>query len=116
MIAQFNEGGPLLRLFQVTVKRGFAEILLEKFATTSADVVKNEPGNEGYFFGRGTESDENTLVFASLWKDIDAIKQRFGDAWEQSFLPEGYEDLIEDHSVQHIDLSSGWHVPAGRSG
>ncbi|MET1411549.1 antibiotic biosynthesis monooxygenase [Roseibium sp. HPY-6] len=116
MVAQSNERGPILRLFKVKSKRGCEETLLGKFATTSANVVRNEPGNEGYFFGRGIESDEDTLVFASLWKDFDAIKQRFGDAWDQSFLPEGYEDLIEEHSLQHIDLSSGWHASVGRSG
>ena len=102
--------GMIMRLFQVVAKSGKAPELLRKFATTSADVVQHEPGNKGYFFGQGIAVDESVLVFASFWKDLDAIKQRFGDEWQESFLPEGYEDLIQECSLQHIDVSSGWFV------
>ena len=102
--------GPILRLFEVTVAPGQMETLMEKVATTSAAVVSGEPGNLGYFFGRGMRQDESTVVFASLWDDLDAIKARFGAAWEESFLPEGYDALIETHRLRHIDLSGGWHA------
>lgn len=102
--------GPILRLFQVQARDGKAEELLAKFATTSADVVRQEPGNEGYFFGRGVAGDDGTVVFASLWKDLDAVKKRFGEDWQKSYLPSGYEAMIEECSVRHIDLSSGWHI------
>lgn len=105
-----TDGGPIMRLFEVRTKEGCAEALLRNFATTSADVVQNEPGNEGYFFGRSVSGDGNVVVFASMWKDLDAIKDRFGEDWQQSYLPPGYEDLIEECSVRHFDLSSGWHV------
>ena len=72
-----DNASPILRLFQVKTKKGAVEELIGKFATTSADVVRNEPGNEGYFFGRGVELDEDVVVFASVWRDLDAVKQRF---------------------------------------
>ncbi|WP_298959078.1 antibiotic biosynthesis monooxygenase [uncultured Roseibium sp.] len=111
MASNKTQQGPILRLFQVRVKDGSVDSLLAKFATTSADVVRNEPGNKGYFFGREVSVQENRLIFASLWSDMKSVKQRFGDQWDQSFLPEGYGDMIEDHSIQHIDLSSGWCLP-----
>ena len=114
MAVNEQENGPVLRLFQVRVSDGNADRLLEKFATTSADVVRNEDGNQGYFFGRDVNGEENTLVFASLWQDLAAVKRRCGDDWQQSFLPEGYEDMIEAHSIRHIDLSGGWFVPPVR--
>lgn len=110
---QQTGSGPILRLFQVQAKAGCAQDLISKFATTSADVVRNEPGNEGYFFGQGVAQDEDMVVFASLWRDMEAVKQRFGDDWQISYLPEGYDAMIEECSVRHIDLSSGWHVKAG---
>ncbi|MEQ8968208.1 MAG: hypothetical protein RID91_20490 [Azospirillaceae bacterium] len=110
----WHENGPLLRLFQVKMKNGYGDILLEKFATTSADVVRDEPGNEGYFFGKIISGDDGRLIFASLWKDLDAVKRRFGEDWQESYLPEGYEDLIEECSVRHFDLSNGWFVRSGR--
>ena len=105
--------GPILRLFQVQAKPGCAAKLVEKFAVTSVEVVSGEPGNQGYFFGKGVVSDEDYVVFASIWQDLDAVEARFGDAWQTSFLPPGYEDLIEECSVRHIDLGSGWHVDFG---
>ena len=103
-------GGTILRLFQVRTKPGCAAELVRKFGTTSADVVQNEPGNRGYFFGHGVAEDTDRVVFASLWRDLDAVKERFGDDWQMSFLPPGYEALIETCSVQHFNIGSGWHV------
>lgn len=105
-----SENGPIMRLFQVKAKKGCADELLGKFATKSADVVRQEPGNEGYFFGQGVAVDDDIVVFASFWKDLNSVKQRFGEDWQSSFLPSGYEALIDECSVRHIDLSSGWHV------
>ncbi len=102
--------GPVMRLFQVKVKAGHADALLSKFATTSVDVVRHKPGNTGYFFGKGISQDDDRLVFASFWSDLEAIKRRFGNDWQKSYLPEGYEDLIEECSVRHIDLNDGWFV------
>jgi quinol monooxygenase YgiN len=113
MIDDVPTSGPVLRLFQVRAKPGCAKDLIEKFAVTSAEVVRGEPGNLGYFFGRGMQVDEDHVVFASLWQDLEAVKARFGDAWQASFLPPGYEDLIETCSVHHIDLQDGWHVGPG---
>ncbi len=102
--------GPVLRLFEVRTREGCAEELIQKFATTSADVVRNEPGNTGYFFGQIVPSDDNVVIFASVWKNLEAIQDRFGDDWQKSFLPPGYENLIDECSIRHFDLSSGWHV------
>ena len=104
------ERGPILRLFEVRAKAGCVAELLARFATTSAQVVLDEPGNEGYFFGREITAEEETVLFASVWRDLDAVRARFGDDWESSFLPEGYEALIETCSIRHVDLSEGWHL------
>ena len=64
MSSEDTNGGPIMRLFEVQAKPGCASVLVEKFATTSADVVQGEPGNKGYFFGRGTASDGDFVVFA----------------------------------------------------
>lgn len=96
--------GTIVRLFRARAKTGCAADLLKKFATQSKDVVQNEPGHKGYFFGQSLSVEKDVLVFASIWADLNAVKQRFGDDWQTSFLPQGYEDLIEDCSVEHIDV------------
>ena len=109
-----SDGGPIMRLFEAHAKPGRAGALLKKFASTSADVVRGQPGNEGYFFGQGVAHDDGVVFFASMWSDLESVKARFGADWQHSFLPAGYEDLIEECSVRHIDVGSGWHVgPVG---
>lgn len=102
--------GPVLRMFEVRTKDGCADQLLQNFATTSADVVQGHPGNRGYFFGRCIQGAENTVMFVSVWDSIDAVKARFGDDWQVSYMPEGYEDLIESCFIRHFDMADGWNV------
>ena len=114
-MSQPMSDGVIMRLFEVQTKPGAASDLLEKFASTSADVVQHEPGNQGYYFGPGVAADDGLVVFASFWENMDAVKARFGPDWQQSFLPEGYEDLIKTCRVRHIEVGSGWHVRMGHS-
>jgi hypothetical protein len=44
-------------------------------------------------------------VFESIWQDLDAVKVAFGEAWQQSHLPEGYPALMTDYSVHHFLIS-----------
>jgi len=104
--------GPVMRLFEARAKRGRADELARKLATVSVEVVRNKPGNEGYFFGQSVAGDDDIFVFASVWKDLSAVKDRFGADWQSSYLPEGYGDLIDECSVRHFDLGSGWHLQA----
>ena len=113
MTATDADTGRIMRLFQVRAKPGCRDQLLRKFETTSADVVRNEPGNQGYFFGQSAEGTEDIVLFASFWDDLDAVKRRFGDDWQSSYLPPGYDELIEECSLCHIDLAAGWHVRDG---
>lgn len=102
--------GPVLRIFEVQTKPNAADELLRNFATKSAAVVKGEPGNHDFFFGRAIESEGDRVIFVSVWQDIAAIQARFGADWQTSYLPDGYEDLIEACSVRHVDVTGGWHV------
>ncbi|WP_422374435.1 antibiotic biosynthesis monooxygenase family protein [Roseibium sp.] len=105
-----DQTGPILRLFEVQTKPGCAAKLLDSFATTSAAVVMGRPGNQGYFFGREIEAEGDKVMFVSVWANLDAIKAHFGETWQQSFLPPGYEEMIAHCSIRHVDLSGGWHV------
>jgi hypothetical protein len=40
--------GSILRVFEARAKPGCADSLAKKFATTSVDVVGNQPGNQGH--------------------------------------------------------------------
>ena len=100
-----NINNSIFRVFEVRAKEGKAESLRLKLSKTSVTIVKDKPGNLGYFFGKHLFSDEHDLVFTSVWKDLESIKSNFGDDWEQSYLPEGYEAIIESCSITHIAFS-----------
>lgn len=97
----------IFRVFEVRAKAGKAENLKQKLSSTSIGVVKDKPGNLGYFFGKHLYTDQPDLVFISVWKDIEAVKSHFGADWQRSYLPEGYEALIESCSVKHIEFDGG---------
>ena len=105
-----TQEGPVLRVFEARTKTGCIDKLMRKFATTSADVVKGQSGNAGYFFGRCVQGGENVVLFVSVWESMDAVKARFGGEWRSSYLPSGYQELIEDCSIRHFDLDAEWHV------
>ena len=101
--------GSILRVFEARAKPGCADSLAEKFATTSVDVVRNQPGNQGHFFGKSASDEDDVLLFVSVWRDLNAVQTRFGDDWESSLLPPGYSELIEECSVKHFALRTDWH-------
>ncbi|MEO0368281.1 MAG: antibiotic biosynthesis monooxygenase [Pseudomonadota bacterium] len=97
----------ILRVFEVRAKKGAVEPLRQKLSDTSISVVKGKPGNLGYFFGQNLSTDGDGLVFISVWENLDAIKSYFGESWEESYLPDGYDELIESCSIRHIEFD-GW--------
>ena len=97
-----NLSRAILRVFDVRAKPGKAGLLKQKLSDTSVSVVKGKPGNLGYLFGENISSDGNDLVFISVWDSLESIKSHFGEAWERSYLPEGYDEIIESCSVKHI--------------
>ena len=76
--------GSILRVFEARAKPGCADLLVKKFATTSGDVVRNQPGNLGHFFGKSVSDEDDVFLFVSVWRDLNAVKSRFGDDWKSS--------------------------------
>ena len=54
--------GSILRVFEARAKPGYADSLAKKFATTSVDVVRNQPGNQGHFFGRSVSDEDDVFL------------------------------------------------------
>ena len=104
--------GTVLRIFEANARPGCVEALLDKFATTSAAVVADASGNQGYFYGHFVQpaTHDGSVMFVSVWTDLNAVKQRFGNDWEKSYIPAGYDDLIESCTIRHADVSAGWHL------
>lgn len=103
--AELRQGVPILRIFTARAKPGCERALAQKLASTSVDVVQNEPGFLGYLSGGPATSGGRNFVFASVWRDVDALKARFGKQWRDSYLPSGYAEVIEECAVEHYHLT-----------
>ena len=96
---------PIMRVFRARARQGCNRALADKLATSSVQVVQGQPGFLGYLVaGPATES-QHEFIFASIWRDADALKARFGHEWRDSLLPSGYAELIEECSVEHYHLT-----------
>lgn len=95
----------VMRVFEVRAKPGYADELEKKLGSTSVSVVQGKPGNQGYFFGKKTSSDDHDYLFVSIWDSLESVKSHFGTEWESSYLPPGYGEIIEEYSIKHFKFN-----------
>ena len=97
-----NISRPIARVFRATAAPGSRDELLRRFHSSSAALVNSKMGCLGYRILEPIDASVLEVVFESIWCDLDAVKVAFGDAWQQSYLPEGYSALITGCSVHHF--------------
>jgi quinol monooxygenase YgiN len=100
-----NSSRPIARVFRATAAPGCRDELLRRFHSSSADLVNSKAGCLGYRILDPVDPLASEVVFESIWQDLDAVKEAFGDAWRESYLPEGYAALMTAYSVQHFLVS-----------
>jgi quinol monooxygenase YgiN len=98
-----NSSRPIARVFRATAAPGCRNELLEKFHSSSATLVNSKAGCLKYRILEPVDASASEVVFESIWRDLDAIKAAFGDAWQH--LPEGYSALMTAYSVHHFLVS-----------
>ena len=90
---------PIARVFRATAAPGCRDELLQRFHSSSAALGLK------YRILEPVDALAPEVVFESVWRDLDAVKVAFGDAWQQSRLPEGYSALMTAYSVHHFLVS-----------
>ena len=88
-----------------TAAPGCRDELLQRFHSSSAALANGKVGCLKYRILEPVDASAPEVVFESIWRDLDAVKLAFGDAWQQSHLPEGYSALITAYSVHHFLVS-----------
>jgi quinol monooxygenase YgiN len=96
---------PIARVFRATAAPGCRDELLQRFHSSSAALVNSKVGCLKYRILEPIDALTAEVVFESVWRDLDAVKVAFGDAWRQSHLPEGYSALMTAYSVHHFFVS-----------
>ena len=89
-----NSSRPIARVFRATAAPGCRDELLQRFHSSSAALVNSKVGCLKYRVLEPVDALAPEVVFESIWRDLDAVKMAFGDAWQQSHLPEGYSALM----------------------
>jgi len=102
---ELKAGVPIVRVFKARARVGKEKELAEKLSNTSPTVVKDQPGFLGYFAGGPAQPDGRDFLFISTWRHFFALKEVFGDSWRESHLPPGYAEIIEEHSIEHYELT-----------
>ena len=102
---ELKAGVPIVRVFKARARPGKEKELAEELAKTSPTVVKGEAGFLGYLAGGPAQADSRDFLFVSMWRDFLALKEVFGDSWRESYLPPRYAELIEEHSIEHYELT-----------
>ena len=100
-----NSSRPIARVFRATAAPGCRDELLQRFHSSSAALVNSKVGCLKYRILEPVDASAPEVVFESIWRDLDAVKVAFGDAWQQSHLPEGYSALMTAYSVHHFSLA-----------
>jgi quinol monooxygenase YgiN len=100
-----NSSRPIARVFRATAAPGCRDELLRRFHSSSATLVNSKAACLKYRILEPVDASAPEVVFESIWRDLDAVKVAFGDAWQQSHLPEGYSALMTAYSVHHFLVS-----------
>jgi len=100
-----NSSRPIARVFRATAAPGCRDELLRKFRSSSAALVNSKKGCLKYRILEPVDASALEVVFESVWRDLDAVKEAFDDGWQQSHLPEGYSALMTAYSVHHFLVS-----------
>lgn len=106
---------PLLRIVKARAVPGCERALAEKFATTSPQLVRDQPGLLGFLASGPANDATRDFVFATMWRDADALKACFGQEWHVSLLPPGYSELIESCSVEHYQLTEEFRAKSNHA-
>jgi quinol monooxygenase YgiN len=100
-----NSSRPIARVFRATAAPGCRDELLGRFQSSSAALVNSKAGCLRYRILEPVDASAPEVVFESIWRDLDTVKLAFGDAWQESYLPEGYAALMTTYSVHHFFVS-----------
>src|SRR5262249_57112886 len=100
-----SRSGRISRAFRPPAASGCRDELRRKFRSSSADRAASKKGCLNQRVLEPVDAAALEVVFESVWRDLDAVKEAFGDGWQQSYLPEGYSALMTAYSVHHFLVS-----------
>src|SRR5262245_37730944 len=100
-----NSFRPVARVVRDSAAPGCGDELRQRVHASSAALVNSKVGCLKYRSLEPVDASAPEVVFESIWRDLDAVKVAFGDAWQQSHLPEGYSALMTAYSVHHFLVS-----------
>ena len=96
-----QDAQPVMRVFRARPSPGCDQELTHRLVTESVGLVAGRDGFLGHI-AAGPVGD--WYLFVTLWRDAAAVRAFGGDDWERSVLPDGYDELLARHHVEHVPV------------
>lgn len=96
-----QDSQPVMRVFRARPSPGCDQDLSQRLVTESVRLVADRDGLLGHIAAGPVD---DWFLFVTLWRDAAAVRAFGGDDWEQSVLPDGYDELLDEHHVEHVPL------------
>jgi quinol monooxygenase YgiN len=90
-----------LRIFRVKVRQGRAAEFKRMVQEQSIPWLERSDGMLGYFAGEPHDDSSHEFVMVTLWRDVDALKEFAGNAWQTPVVTDDEAPLVEVMSADH---------------
>ena len=101
-----NSSRPIALVFRATAAPGCRDELLKRFHSSSAALVNSKARGALNIESSSPQTRRRPKLYLSRSGGTSTRSVwRFGDAWQQSHLPEGYSALMTACSVHHFLVS-----------
>jgi heme-degrading monooxygenase HmoA len=93
----------ILRVVRELVREGLEDEYEPVVRASVAHFLANRPGLVAHWLGPSTPRGREWVV-ASLWTDLDAIRDFAGEAWQEIVLNDRQREMLETSWVHHYDV------------
>ena len=94
----------IMRIFQVTVRRGKEKDFSRFFHDTAIPLMKGTDGIVFVLPGAPRPDTPREFSFVMVWRDLDALKAFVGDDYQSPHIAAQEAELVESRVIRHYDL------------
>lgn len=94
----------IMRIFQVTTKKGKEEEFSKFFHGTAIPLMKGTEGIVQILPGEARAESPREFSFVMVWKDLAALTAFVGDDYQTPHIDPVEADLVEARSIKHYEF------------
>ncbi|WP_170568897.1 putative quinol monooxygenase [Ruegeria atlantica] len=94
----------IMRIFQVTVRRGKEAEFSKFFHETAIPLMRNTDGIVQVLPGAPRSDTPREFSFVMVWSSLDALKAFVGEDYKSPHIDPAEAELVESREIKHYDL------------